>query len=115
MAKVIAGKHEEWMGVITRKGIRLQEIKLFGGKKIDLNKETVAEYELVTDESRKSASSGIFRGAAGAALLGPVGLFAGLSAKNKNKYTVAIKYMDGEVDLVEFDKKEYEIFFKSMY
>ncbi len=114
MAKVIAGVNQDWTGVITRKGIQLQELKLFGAK-FDLNKDTVAEYELVTEESRKSMSSGILRGAAGAALLGPVGLLAGVSAKNKNKYTVAVKYKNGDSDIIEFNKKEYEIFFKSMY
>ena len=54
------------------------------GKKLYLNKDTVEAYELITDETRKSAASGIARGLVGGALLGPVGMLAGgLSAKNK--------------------------------
>lgn len=50
---------------------------------------------IIGDESRKSASSAIVRGAVGAAILGPVGLLAGASAKNKNYTTFLVLYQDG--------------------
>lgn len=43
-------------------------------KFINLDNSTVESYELVTDEHRKSAKSGIGRGIVGGALLGPVGM-----------------------------------------
>lgn len=85
------------------------------GKNLYLNKETVESYEVITDEQRKSAASGIARGAVGAALLGPVGLLAGLSAKNKGTYNIAIKFKDGKNSLVEVDDKIYKILMKALF
>jgi hypothetical protein len=48
----------------------------------------VKSYELITDEHRKSAASGVARGIVGGALLGPVGMLAGgylLKAKESIK------------------------------
>lgn len=70
---------------------------------------------MITDDQRKSAASGIARGAIGAALLGPVGLLAGLSAKNKGTYNVAIKFKDGKNSLVEIDDKVYKTLVKVMF
>lgn len=63
------------------------------------NKKIVSVEILGTsNESRKSASSSLMRGAVGGALLEPAGLLAGgLSGKNKtkNKTTFLITYDDG--------------------
>ena len=76
---------------------------------ITLNPSTVEAYELITDEHRKSAASGVARGLVGGALLGPVGMLAGgLSAKNKGIYQVAIKFKDGKRSLIEVDDKIYK-------
>lgn len=80
-----------------------------------INKSTVEMYELITEEKVKSASSAILRGAAGAALLGPVGLLAGLSAKNKGINTVAIMWSDGQKSLMEVDDKVYKSIVKAMF
>ena len=45
---------------------------------IPLDKFGVESYDVVTEDTRKSAASGVARGAVGAALLGPVGMLAGL-------------------------------------
>ena len=63
----------------------------------------------------KSAASGIARGAVGAALLGPVGLLAGLSAKNKSTVTVAVRFKDGKNSLLEMDDKVYKNFVRAMF
>lgn len=115
MIKVAAGIHEGWIGYLKGKQIIIQENKVFFPEKIELNRDIIKEFELVTEESRKSATSGILRGAAGAALLGPVGLLAGVSAKNKNKFTVAIEYHNGDKDLLIMDKSEYERFYSNMF
>lgn len=50
---------------------------------------------IISDDSRKSAVSIITRGAVGSCFLGPVGLLAGASAKNKKTTTFLIEYSDG--------------------
>ena len=83
--KVIAG---DYIGKMTGVSLGQLYIATSFGKPMYLNKQNIEAYELITDEQRKSAASGVIRGAVGATLLGPVGLLAGLSAKNKgNKST----------------------------
>jgi hypothetical protein len=75
----------------------------------------IKSYELITDEHTKSAASGISRGLIGGALLGPVGLLAGvLSASNKSVYVLAIQYIlfgkpnEIKKSLIEVDDKIYK-------
>lgn len=82
---------------------------------ITLDKYTVDSYDVITEDSRKSAASGIARGAVGVALLGPVGMLAGLSAKNKNTITIAIRFKDGKNSLIEIDEKIYKVFIRAMF
>lgn len=78
-------------------------------KFVYINKDTVESYELITDEHRKSAASGVTRGLVGGALLGPVGLLAGgLTAKSKGIYQVAVQFKDGKKSLVEINDKLYK-------
>lgn len=84
--------------------------------KLLLNKTTVEAYEVITDEHRKSAASGVARGLVGGALLGPVGLLAGgLSAKSKGIYQVAIQFKDGKRSLIEIDEKIYKSLVQSCF
>ena len=110
--KVIAGDY------LNKKVLKIGftvEISIGFVKGIQLTKETVEEYEVITEETRKSASSGIIRGAVGATLLGPVGLLAGLSAKNKSSHTVAIKFKDGKNSLIEIDEKIYKQLIQNLF
>ncbi|MFW5631426.1 MAG: hypothetical protein ACOCNB_11720 [Acetivibrio ethanolgignens] len=85
-------------------------------KQIDLNHETVETYEVITDEHRKSAASGVARGLVGGALLGPVGMLAGsLSAKSNGIYQVAIQFKDGKKSLIEVDDKTYKAIVKQCF
>lgn len=78
-------------------------------KQIYLNKSTVENYEVVTDEKQKSMISGVARGVVGGALLGGVGAIVGAtSAKNKGIYTIAIQFKDGKRSLIEVDDKIYK-------
>lgn len=86
------------------------------GKKVYLNKDTVAEYQLIDEDTRKSAASGVARGLVGGALLGPVGLIAGgLSAKNKKSNTVAIQFKDGKKSLIEIDGEIFKALMQKMF
>lgn len=80
-----------------------------------INKETVESYEIVTEEQRKSASSAVTRGLVGTALLGPVGLLAGLSAKSKGSYQMIINFKDGKRSLIEVNDKTYKAIIKACF
>ena len=77
-----------------------------------VNKQNVATYEVITDEHRKSAASGLV----GGVLLGPVGMLAGgLSAKNKGVYQIAIQWKDEKRSLIEVDDKIYKAIIKACF
>ena len=80
-----------------------------------ITKEYVDHWELLDQSSEKSMSSALMRGAAGAALLGPLGLAAAVTAKNKNTYLVAVYYKTGEKSLLEMDERVYNMFLKEMF
>ena len=112
--RVIAGDYEN-QPVSSFLGTVLIE-KGWGKEKTSISKSTVENYELITDEHRKSAKSGIARGLVGGALLGPVGMLAGgVSAKNKGIYLVAISFKDGKRSLIEVDDKIYKAIVTSCF
>ena len=111
--KIIAGDHAN-NAVIHALGTVQISTGLF--KTVMVDKTTVESYELITDEHRKSAASGITRGIVGGVLLGPVGMLAGaVSAKNKGTYTVAIRFKDGRNSLLEVDDKIYKAIVKNCF
>jgi len=83
---------------------------------IEMNKYFVEAYELITDEHRRSAASGVGRGIVGGALLGPVGMLAGaMSAKSKGIYQIAVQFKDGKKSLLEVDDKIYKALIKACF
>lgn len=115
MAKnmVIAGDYQG-KGVGVSLGTPFINIKF--GKMLELDKFNLDSYEVITEESRKSAASGVARGIVGGALLGPVGMLAGgLSAKNKGTVTVAVQFKDGKKSLLEVDDKIYKAIVQKMF
>lgn len=117
--KVIAGDYLKgnvelsWGNIVIKKGF----------SKIKINKETVEEYEVEDQDSKKSASSGLLRGltagAAGALVAPPVaivGAAAGLiSSKNKRSFIVAIKFKNGKRSLLAIDDKTYKTLMKVLF
>lgn len=75
----------------------------FDTTKVMLDKDTVKQVEILDVDNRKSASSAILRGGVGALLLGPIGLAAALSAKNKKSHNIAIYFRDGKQCVAEVD------------
>ena len=74
-----------------------------------INAKTVKAYELVTEDTQKSAASGIARGIVGGALLGGVGAIAGAaSGKTKGTYQVAVEFVNGKKSLLQLDTKAYQ-------
>ena len=86
-----------------------------GFKSLPLNKETIEEYEVIDEEKNKSASSTILRAGVGNFLLGPIGLLAGVSGKQKGIYNIAIIFKDGKKSLIEVDEKIYKKELKNMF
>ncbi len=80
-----------------------------------INKNNVLEYEVINQDSSKSATSAVGRALLGGLLLGGVGLFAGLSAKSKNTYTIAIAFRDDEKSMIEVDEKIYKEIIKELF
>ena len=109
--RVIAGDYENKKIVESLGNLKISS--LTGDRIID--KTTVKAYEVITDEMRKSGTSAILRGGIGSALLGPVGLLAGLTAKNKGIYQIAIQFNDGKKSLIEIDEKLYKILIKKCF
>jgi len=78
-------------------------------KSIELTKANVESYEVLDEEKRKSALSGVARAAIGGFLLGGVGLLAGgLSAKSKGEYLISIQFTDGKKSLLHVNDKIYK-------
>ena len=82
---------------------------------IPLIRENIESYETITEDTVKSASSAILRGAVGSVLLPGVGILAGLSAKNKSTYVVAVEWKSGEKSLMELDHHDYDAFVTGMF
>lgn len=84
-------------------------------KTMQLNSETVEEYEVMNESHRKSAASAVGRGLVGGFLLGPVGMLAGLSAKSKGVHIVAVQFKDSKKSLIEMDDKIYNAFIQNCF
>ena len=112
MAKVIAGDYKECRFVKSPEGII---IAVSITKTVLINKDTVEAYEVIDEQHKTKAMSAIGRGMIGSMALGPVGLLAGLSAKKKGTYLVAVKFRDGKESLLELDDKLYKIIVKTLF
>lgn len=84
-------------------------------KEVYINRDTVADYEVIDSNERTSATSALGRGLAGGVLLGPLGLAFALTAKKKGTHLVAIEFKDGERSLIEIDSKIYKRLMSSLY
>ncbi len=112
--KVISGAYQGYVCAGTKRDVWISPGTFSMDMKY-LRKNTVESYELITEDKVKSGSSAILRGAAGAALLGPVGLLAGLTAKSNGIYNVAVMWSDGKKSLIEMDDTCYKALVASMF
>lgn len=79
-----------------------------GWKKVDYQSEDVDTLEQATEESVKRIGGTVGWGMAGAALLGPVGLLAGLLAGGRGKeVTFIVQFKDGKKALCTAKSKDY--------
>ena len=86
------------------------------GEKVWINKDTVAFYEVVSEEQHRSFGSGVARGIAGAALFGGVGAIAGASSeKTKGIHLVSIVFKNGKKCLIALDDAMFKNLMAVMY
>lgn len=110
--KVIAGDYEK-KDIMLTFGVVTLSPKLF--KTIQLDRSTVEEYEVIDEESRKSAVSVVGRAFVGGLILGPVGWLAGLTGKSKGTHIVALQFKDGKKSLIEVDDKIFSALTKKLF
>jgi hypothetical protein len=110
--RVIAGDYE---GKLITQAFGLVSLSTSITKSFPLDKTTVEEYEVIDEESKKSAVSAVGRAFVGGAILGPVGWLAGITAKSKGTHTIAIQFKDGKKSLIEIDDKIYKALMKKMF
>ena len=84
--------------------------------RIEINRNTVRGYEIIANDHRKSAVSGIARGVIGSYFFGNAGLIGGtMSAKNRGVYTIAVTFYDRRRSLIEVDEKKYKELIRSVF
>ena len=83
---------------------------------VEVSADTVAYYEVVDQESTKSLGSTLTRGLVGNALLGNVGMVAGvMSAENTTAVVVSIEFKNGDKSLIEIDKNIYKVLLRALF
>lgn len=108
MNQILSGDYSDKL-LVDNVDLYIELGGIFKAKPLYLNKDTVKAYEVINRESAKSATSGVIRGVIGSALLGPVGMLAGVaSAKSDDTYIVAIEMRDGKKFLAELESKSYK-------
>jgi hypothetical protein len=115
--KVIAGDYEGynvkagWGGFAFSPPLFSQQ-----NGNVEISRDTVCGYEIIANDHRKSAVSGIARGVIGNYFFGNAGLIGGtMSAKNRGVYTVAVSFYDGRRSLIEVDDKRYKGLMRSVF
>ena len=83
-------------------------------KNLKLDSSTIDQIEVVDEDSQKSMGSAVARGAAGALLLGPLGV-AAATAKTKGVHVVAIQFKDGKRSLLELDDTRFKAIKLAMF
>lgn len=115
MGKVITG---DFHGCWVRTDYKQKPCCLYidGHPEYKIIKKNISSYEIISNENKLKTSSAIGRGLVGTALLGPVGLLAGMSAKRKNEITIALYWIDGKKSIIQLtDEDEYHLFLGRVY
>lgn len=101
-----------------KKGLYIDESKLFRKRLTFINKETVESYEIVMEDSETTQKGGLAKGVIGAATFGVVGAVAGATSKKsktQHRRIVSVIFKDGTKSLCELDDHFYEILVKLLY
>ena len=75
--RVIAGDYKDWDVIIGGKMYLMR-----GLKKVDVNKTTVAKYEVINEVQNHSFWKPLVAGGVGGMMFGPLGMLAGVTGSN---------------------------------
>ena len=90
-----------WKGELTVKGF-------------PLNKYTILSCDFISQSKKKSVASAIGRAAVGGALIGPIVLLAGVTAKSKGTYLVSLTCIEDVSFVLEIDDNIKNILLRSL-
>ncbi len=107
--QVISGDYENNIVVEGGWTASFLVIRGFMGVKAKITKDTLHSYEIVKSETELKGSSTLTRAAVGAALVGPLGLLAGLTAKKRDLYYVKVFFKDGKKSTMILAEDLYKI------
>ncbi|HIT21497.1 MAG TPA: hypothetical protein IAB56_00805 [Candidatus Scybalousia intestinigallinarum] len=112
--KIIAG---DFCGCTINGGTFTNYLYIEGHQEYTFTKNNISSYEIISQDTNKSTSSALARGAVGGILLGPIGILAGgLGAKNKTTLQIAIYWIDGKKSMIELTSKEQiNAFYKNLF
>jgi len=114
--KVIAGDYQG--ALVTQEGGSIHLAVFHAGTDtlhLPLDKTTVESYETVSANKQKNMGSALGLAAAGAFLLGPLGLLAGAMAGDTGIYTISLTMKDGKRCLIELDDPLYKALMEMIY
>ena len=77
-------------------------------KPIQFNSKAIVKTIIVSQSSRKKATSTVARGLVGHAIMGPIGLLAGASGKTKEETTFQVIYANGRQETVTVPNNSYK-------
>lgn len=103
--KVISG---DYKGKLVTCSFGSVSIALSLTKLLNLTSESVEAVVPLDEEVQLSVPSAAIRGFVGEMLLGPIGLVAAASAKQRSIHTVGIQFQDGKRSVLEVDDKTYK-------
>lgn len=87
-----------------------------GMKRYDLNKSTLACYNVIDRNDSKSLGKAALYGLTGAALFGPLGLLGGVAMSgNKSTLVVSFELYSGDNALIEMDRQTYQQVVRALY
>ncbi len=116
--KILAGDWEKpYKFIITPFSGKKPTLSVMKGMEMEtFNKYHIASIDMVNEETKNSVLAKAGWGAAGAVVLGPLGLLAGvLGGGNKRKTVVSVVLKDGRKALLECDPKTLKKLLSLMY
>ncbi|WP_313030492.1 hypothetical protein [Brucella sp.] len=109
--KVLAGDWKEGINVLVGPNGVVFQKGVFRNERVPLSE--IANFDMVTEENKASILGKVGWGAAGAIVLGPLGLLAGvLGGGNKKDRVMAVRFKDGRKALIKGGPKDVEAFNK---
>ena len=115
--KVVAGDYAGYR-VKTGWGSLFLSPPLFSNQsgRVNVDKNTVLSYEVMSSNYRKSAVSGLIRGWIGKNIFGHIGMMSGLlTMREKGTHTVSVSFQGGKKSLIEICDKRLKMLMRCTF